>query len=307
MNNSQFFLLIAALPALLQAPLSEAQCPPRYQTENLPCYHAPMDGPKRRRVAGFYEEASVSVQRGGDHQSALGRGFSHAFIKTLRCGTSKGFPEQLRCGVKTDRLLHRMSPARITGKRGEHELMTWRQIDGEDIFSIANMAPDIAPLAPEHIGLSRNALPVLYWFFSTPWPGDIVFTLSPEGGKPLLEKRLPPPPSGFDDGIHSLALADYGIYLETGVEYEWSVTIPGDPEQPASDLTASAVIRYAPEVTAEQRTHDLAQAGLWHDAIQRVSMDISTQPENPVFRRYRSALLEQVSLPQAVIEHDLLN
>lgn len=172
--------------------------------------------------------------------------------------------------------------------------------------------PAILVLAPkDHVGLTTEEQPTLYWYLSKPATYPLTFTLTTaEAIEPLVEAELDPP---GQPGIQAIDLATFGVTLEPGVTYEWFVTLVRDPEFPSKDLVAGAAVErvefveaqliYLP--AAEQGDPvDLAKAGLWYDALEAISGRIQSSPEKRELRRQRAALLEQVALPQ-VAEHDL--
>ncbi|MCP4698073.1 MAG: DUF928 domain-containing protein [Gammaproteobacteria bacterium] len=277
----------------------------------LPVYQAPeSDAPMRRRAFGFvgehgYRPRVVRGKRSSGRRDA-GRGFSLAFVRSLPCGKSKGFPESLcpRTGGEAVSSSRSGSLVSLPATRGKVEVMK------------TLTAPEVvAPLAPRRTGLSLKDQPALYWYLSKPWQGSVEFTLNAaDAEEPMLQKELAPPgKTGFTADIHSLKLAEYGIRLKPGVEYEWFVVIMGDAEQRANDLLASGTIRYVPthagldkkleKTPEEKKTHVYAKAGLWYDAVDTVSQKIARDPGNAGVRRQRAALTEQAGLP-AVARHD---
>ena len=52
------------------------------------------------------------------------------------------------------------------------------------------------------------------------------------------------------------------------------------------------------EAPAEQRAALYAGAGLWYDAVDELSRQISAQPQNRALRESRASLLEQVGLAE---------
>ncbi|MCP4700093.1 MAG: DUF928 domain-containing protein [Gammaproteobacteria bacterium] len=176
----------------------------------------------------------------------------------------------------------------------------------------------IAPLAPQHTGFTITPRPVLYWYFSEPWAGEIEFTLNEvDADKPLFRAYLPPPShSGrHAAGIHRLRLSDHGVRLTQNIEYEWFVAIVPDSEQRSGDLLASGTIRhFRPSgalterlnKTPENRRHVVyAEEGIWYDAIDLLSSRIDKHPENKALRKQRAALSKQVKMSKVAL-YDLL-
>lgn len=166
-------------------------------------------------------------------------------------------------------------------------------------------------LAPNHTGRTLDAQPVLYWYLSQPVDLPVEVTLVDEERlETVLAKTLPAPTQG---GIQRLSLADHGVRLQPGVEYRWHVALVADPDQRSQDITASGTILYQEPSAALQRTLDnaapaslptvLAAEGVWYDAIDVLSRQISANPGNADLHRQRATLLEQVEL-QAVAAAD---
>lgn len=293
------FMLVVCLPVYA------ADCP--YDT-NLPCYRplsefADTDIPRRSTgfsaMRGFQSELiKARHSRGG---RGVVRSVSPHFFKSLKmpCGYSSAFPDRFKC----DDGLQKNVPAKLVSedpplvfpkaKRGEVEVIEKQIIE----------PPDIATLAPEHVGLSLDSQPSFYWFLSKPWQGALEFSLvhadNPEESEiiPLKSEK------GFDAGIHGVSLSEHDITLKPGVKYEWFVSLVIDSEQRAGDLVASGAIEYRAQVATrgEKNIKQLAEMGAWYDAIDRLSRQIDKKPENTLLRRQRAALLHQVDLKEVVI------
>jgi hypothetical protein len=168
---------------------------------------------------------------------------------------------------------------------------------------VASSLPEIRALGPEHVGATHTAAPILYWFLSAESPVPVMLRLAPEPGSPLLELRLPPPVGA---GLRALQLGRHGVRLQPGVSYRWSVALAPDPEHPEAELVSAAAVRRAepaPELAQAlaaaapaERAHLLAAAGYWYDAFELLTGWIQAEPEAPLLREHRSALLEQVGL-----------
>lgn len=163
----------------------------------------------------------------------------------------------------------------------------------------------LSVVAPDHVGLTTEVQPTLYWFVGTPVGQTVELTIIDDDAiQPLLEIELQPPTAA---GIHALRLDDAGVKLDTGKEYQWFVAIVQDPTRRSSDIVAGGAIKHV-EPSAEL-TRQLAQTpreqwglvyakeGFWYDAIGWVSRQIETGSSAP--RRQRAALLEQVGLVDA--------
>ena len=93
--------------------------------------------------------------------------------------------------------------------------------------------------------------------------------------------------------------------------YRWFVTLVVDPSNPSKDITAGGIIErvdYVESLIINAATEEdparLASAGLWYDAIRKLSERIEAAPHDPFLRMQRAALLLQVGL-QEVAEPDL--
>jgi len=160
--------------------------------------------------------------------------------------------------------------------------------------------PSIFVLAPNHIGLTSQEQPVLYWYLSQSAQHPMDVMIAEEGHLDLLlDIRLLPP---LQAGIHELRLEDYGISLVPGVPYRWTVRVM-DP-QASETLTASGAIQRinapAGSPTALLNSPEgYAQKGQWYDAITALQTLIQTKPGNTDLLTQRAALLKQVGLTEA--------
>jgi hypothetical protein len=164
----------------------------------------------------------------------------------------------------------------------------------------------LAVLAPDHTGLTVTEQPSLFWFISAPTSLPVELTISdPRSTEPLLETRLP---AAVEPGVHRARLADFGVRLEPGVPYQWSVTVVPDPARRSRDILASGTIeRIEPShdlqsVRATAPNLDLvriyAENGIWYDAIETVSELVESNPADQTARSYRAALLQQAGLSE---------
>lgn len=163
----------------------------------------------------------------------------------------------------------------------------------------------LSVLAPNHAALTGKEQPDLYWYVSKPISTPIVFTLSDDGAKPVVEQTLAP---SFDVGIHRVRLADFGVRLVPGKQYRWFVSLLSDSKRRSRDILAGATIERANPVEAapmpsmvDGRTgeaHHLAETGHWYDAIAILSDEIDHNPLEPSLRAQRAGLLQQVGLTE---------
>jgi len=166
-------------------------------------------------------------------------------------------------------------------------------------------------LAPSDTGLTTQEKPTIYWFVSQPIDKPVELTVTStaslqEAATPALEITLQPP---IAKGIHALRLADHGVVLKPGVEYQWFVAVVHNPNQRSHDVLAGGTIKLIPDAAAvqariqqtsqAQRPAAYAEAGIWYDAIDQLSRQISADRNNQQLRAQRATLLEQVGLREA--------
>lgn len=163
--------------------------------------------------------------------------------------------------------------------------------------------PEILVLAPDHLGLTTQAQPVLYWYLSGPTTKPVEFTLNDEqAGNTLFKTNLG---SRHEKGIHRLRLSDYKVTLSPGVPYRWFVSLIVDPDQPSKNLYAGGLVQYqkpSKEFLAGKSKTEIpsvyASEGIWYDALSSLSELIETHPKDKALREQRAFLLEQVGLPK---------
>ena len=166
--------------------------------------------------------------------------------------------------------------------------------------------PSLIALVPEHAGLTLSSQPSLFWYVdAVPEANvEVVFTLIEEGGiEPLLEQTLQPPAQA---GIQRVDLDGFGLELEFGRAYQWSISLTVDPERPAQDIvTVGWIDRVeAPDdLTAGREAVSAgayAQHGLWYDALTAAVDRAQGAPEDPESGAARDALLRQVGLSAVI-------
>jgi len=166
--------------------------------------------------------------------------------------------------------------------------------------------PVLAALVPEHIGLTLQEQPSLYWYLSKSTAHFGEFTLiDDQSVQPLLEKRIDSP---IKAGIHTVRLADHNVHLSIGKRYKWFVAIVLDPNHRSKDIIAGGVIE--PIETPETLRSKLdrakgtdipyiyAESGIWYDTLSSISDLIDAAPNDSRLRCQRLSLLEQVGLPR---------
>lgn len=180
----------------------------------------------------------------------------------------------------------------------------WRTIGGATRGS-ETCRPVIAVIAPhDHSGLTTREQPTLYWYLSDTCPSSVDFTLmEAEGIAPLVEVSLTSPRNA---GLQPLDLAPYGVHLEVGKPYKWSIAFVPDREHRSKDIVAEGgIVRIEPTgdlssqlagAPEEDMPLIYAEAGLWYDALSQLSSLIQANPSNQDLREQRVFLLEQVQL-----------
>lgn len=128
--------------------------------------------------------------------------------------------------------------------------------------------PKIQVLAPQHTALTGRSQPALYWYLSEPNQQAIEITLSKKGvEEPLLARELSPLSKA---GLQSVYLSDYGVSLQEGEEYRWSVALIDDKGHRSGDSVAGASLRYQIPATPISSVERQAEAGYWYDALQQL-------------------------------------
>jgi hypothetical protein len=162
-------------------------------------------------------------------------------------------------------------------------------------------------LAPEHVGLTTQAQPCLYWYQSKASKARFELTIMERKGvNPLLEVGFQ---DATDDVIQCICLAKYNIELKTGVEYRWTVSMVVDPENRSKDVIASGMIkRVTPPETltsrlavasVEDRAYVYADEGMWYDSLDALSKLIDEKPGDKKLHEVRSVYFMQAGLPEA--------
>ena len=170
---------------------------------------------------------------------------------------------------------------------------------------IGGNTPTVHVLAPDHVGLTVNEQPTLSWYMSKPTSMRFEFMLiNEEGEEPLLELTLDS--ANLKEGIQSLNLADHGVKLKPGMQYQWSVVLIPEEEHRSNDIISSGMIERR-DLTGDLKTklnkansnEDVfiyAQEGYWYDAITELTTLIKKDPDNEVLKKQHAQLLNQVGL-----------
>lgn len=162
--------------------------------------------------------------------------------------------------------------------------------------------PQPLALVPAHVALTSSSSPSLFWWIGAVPPEGATVTLTvatDDEIEPLAEIALPLPRT---KGIQRVRLADHGVELARGVEYEWSIAVGSDPASHANDQIANGYITRVDDPSELSGTPrsvtTLAAAGLWYDALAAVSDEVEVRPADARPRAARDALLEQAGLTE---------
>ena len=170
----------------------------------------------------------------------------------------------------------------------------------------------LSVLVPDHVGITLQSQPHLYWFISRKTTHPVEFTITEKDAvKPVLEVRLKPLENA---GIQRIGLADHGVQLQRNVPYKWFVAVVTDPARRSRDILSGGMIELQPasadlaaklrQTPEAKKPFVLAEEGIWYDALAGVSDRIAASPKDLALRKQRAALLEQVGLNEAA-EFDL--
>jgi hypothetical protein len=165
-------------------------------------------------------------------------------------------------------------------------------------------------LAPGETGLTTQEKPTIYWFASQPVDKPVEITITSteslqDAATPVFEITLQPP---LAKGIHAFRLADHNIALKPGVEYQWFVAVVRNPAQRSNDVLAGGTIKRVTDSPVQAQVKQAspaqlpalyAEAGIWYDAIDQLSTQISANQSDRQLRERRAALLDQVGLKDA--------
>jgi hypothetical protein len=93
--------------------------------------------------------------------------------------------------------------------------------------------------------------------------------------------------------------------FESGADKRFeSIALVADADNRSADVVSTGFIRRVarPEALAAESENgvDFAQAGIWYDALEALSDDVDSHPDDRKARFLRSALLRQVKLDAAV-------
>lgn len=200
----------------------------------------------------------------------------------------------------------RLPPIRYTIPPGTAEYAKERVSSGTrgSTDESGNPLPYLEVLVPNHVGLTVQAQPILYWYQSAPARFQVELALiEPKRVKPIARINLGP---ARQAGIHSFSLRQAGLSLQPNVTYRWSVSMVVDKDQRSADVFAAGKIKcMAPPAgwaeklagaTLPERAALCAGAGLWYDALEDLDAAIAQAPAVVELRAQRAALLKREGL-----------
>lgn len=166
--------------------------------------------------------------------------------------------------------------------------------------------PSLWVLAPDHVGLTTQASPTLFWYQSETTGLPIVFSLSQAGAiEPLLEFAV------VGSRLHGqvgVDLTEFGVCLEPGREYRWVVAIVPDVDKRSKDVLTEGRIRRtsaSAQIEKELKGADAAREasvyarhGIWYDALQILNKQIDRYPDDRRWKTRAAGLLNQVGLSE---------
>jgi hypothetical protein len=161
-------------------------------------------------------------------------------------------------------------------------------------------------LAPNHIGLTVQGQPTLYWYLSQPTNLPIEVTIIEDQAiYPLIEKQIRSP---IQPGINCIRLTDYGVLLLPGESYRWFIAAIPAADRRSRDIIAAGFIERVQSSEAlrvklsqaDKQTipYIYAESGIWYDTITAISDLIEANPNDMNLHKQRAALLEQVGLSE---------
>ena len=159
---------------------------------------------------------------------------------------------------------------------------------------------ELLPIAPDHVGLTVQKSPVLYFYISQATSLPIRFTLFDNRKvPPLVDVRLRSPTR---PGYWAIRLEDYGVVLEEEVQYRWYV----QPDLLGKEYFLGGVIERIGWLTVgyiydgpscdKDAVRFLMKAGIWYDGFACLNELIEANPEDRSLRVFRRELLKQIGV-----------
>ena len=161
----------------------------------------------------------------------------------------------------------------------------------------------LKPAAPDHVGLTLQQSPVLYYFVSKATTLPTRFTLRNAVTRDVIaDVALSSPTTA---GFWPIRFKDHGIILHPGVDYRWAVRVIRNADSPSDDLVVGGSIECCPEeliyldvprVCTTATVAEYAKNGIWYDTFACVSELIEAHPNNQELRRLRDQLAKDMGI-----------
>lgn len=160
----------------------------------------------------------------------------------------------------------------------------------------------VAVVSPPRAGWSARPQPVLYWYLSGQAPEGARFELTVTDESSLatvIETAIGGP---LKSGLHRVALADLGVTLKEGVEYQWHVAVVVDAAQRSSDAVAAGGIVYrpmpgsGPAGSVADQAVALAKRGYWYDAVDLIQRGLGRDRASTALASIERSLFDQAEL-----------
>ncbi len=174
------------------------------------------------------------------------------------------------------------------------------------------LRPNLFILSPDHIAYTTKTQPTIYWYQSHETTNKIeVSILNADTGTSLLDSPFELGKSRA--GIHKFKLSDLNVKLKKKVKYKFTVNIVADsaPDNRSKDIYAHSLlsrIDTPAEVIAGMGAKskvdlakDLAENGIWYDAIEIISDLIELRPNDVSLIKIRAELFEQGDLREVAL------
>jgi hypothetical protein len=179
------------------------------------------------------------------------------------------------------------------GVNATHWARNFGAVRGRNDVSVDSRAPD-------HVGLTLNAAPSLWWSLDSDSDAPLQVTIVDEDAiEPILRVELAGP---HRTGLNSISLTEHGVELKPGVEYRWFISVLLDPDRPSRNPVSGGVIQVVgPDddrrvavaaVEDARRGHLLAELGIWYDAYDFFASLAEAHPEIEALERHRDRLQE---------------
>ncbi|MCP5082151.1 MAG: DUF928 domain-containing protein [Alphaproteobacteria bacterium] len=143
-------------------------------------------------------------------------------------------------------------------------------------------------IVPQGGALSSSTSPVLYWWIAAPYKGKLQLSLTRDGtDAPLLDAVED---VSLKAGLNTLSLGDFGVRLQAGDIYRWSISLAGgDLNESAFSYVEFRKTDVASGGNPAKNAKALAGAGIWYDAFALVAA-------NEKLSGARDAMLGQVGI-----------